>query len=331
MKTNTKIRLLVAALGGSVFSYSDVRASDGGSAHRLRFICAHHARGADEGPSDEGPPSYGEAHFPHWHQGLPPRLISSSASHDSLLLPTQLDGRLQRHPTVTGVLSELPGSGSRTAVQQERGLAQMIPILIKKHFFDALPDFIRLTVTGFEQALENGGVDECSLAEFFDLSLVDPDTFAYITRDQRPPRQSVAIYGYATDAIMRRDGIINRIKRNIIDEILMIIQLLITPDLPDEVIAQLENYIDHLLAQIVPPLNRAMFEVLQSEMAAEIATRCCFGWCRKLKKEDKQNLVRGILHVLGGVLGGIFGEVVTHGADEIATGICGIIAARGES
>jgi hypothetical protein len=38
----------------------------------------------------------------------------------------------------------------------------------------------------------------------------------------------------------------------------------------------------------------------------------------------------GICHMLGAVLGRIFGEGFERGADELAQGICGIIAAQSE-
>jgi hypothetical protein len=313
MKTNTKIRLLVAALGGNVFSYNDARASEFPGCYSCeRTFDMFTASG-------EGTDRFKENPLIHYSEYAPRRTRQG---------PDSTTGMRGRRPTITGVLSQL--EDVLPIGQQERGLAQMIPILIKKHFSDALPAFVGLTTEGFKHTVQEKGINECSLEEFFTFSLVDPDTFQYVTRDQRPRRESIAIYGYATDAIMGRDGIINRIKRNIMDEVLMIIQLLITPNLPDEVVLQLEQYIDHLLGQIVPSLKRAMFEILRSDMVAEVATGCC-GWCKMLKKEDKENLTRGICHMLGAMLGRIFGEGFEHGADELASGICSIIAAQSEA
>jgi hypothetical protein len=231
---------------------------------------------------------------------------------------------LSRKPTISGVLSQLSNSDLIPVDQQERGLGHLISTLIRKNFFDAFPAFVNLTVEGFKQANKRGEIDECSLEEFFNLSLVDSNTFQYVTRDSRPARESVAIYGYAIGAIMAQDGIINRIKRNIMDEIITIFQSLITTNLPDGIIEQLEDYINHLLEQIVPSLKQIMFEILRSDEVAEVATGCC-GWCKKLKKKDKENLTRGICHMMGGMLGTVFGEGFEHGANELAEGICGII------
>ncbi|MDR2371583.1 MAG: hypothetical protein LBD60_00315 [Puniceicoccales bacterium] len=297
MKTNTKIRLLLAALGGNLFPYSGVHASDSEGLGE-RYLCE-----------------------------TTPSKFTARRAFDP---PPPPHHSLSRNPTLTGVFSRLDNDDLRSTGQQEQGLARAIPILIKKHFWDALPAFVDLTLTGFKRAIKEGGVNECSLEELFTLSLMDSDTFQYVTRDRRPPRESVAIYGFATDAIMGRDGIINRIKRNIMDEILMIIQLLITPNIPDEVIEQLEAYVDHLLRGICPDLKRAIFEILRSDEVAEVATSCC-GWCRKLTKENKKNLTMGICHMLGAMLGRIFGDGFEHGADELAQGICGIINAQNGS
>ncbi|MDR2812655.1 MAG: hypothetical protein LBB05_02630 [Puniceicoccales bacterium] len=325
MKTNIKIRLLVAALGGNVFFYSDARASDWNGL----------------GPCEEVPVgletfdfSGCEAKYPAPYRGIVRISQSSDQGHGKLRTSTMIlhqhpeTGSFSRRPTITGTLSQLDSSDLLPIMQQERGLARIIPILVQKYFFDALPAFVDLTVTGFRQIIRNGSISECSLEEYFTFSLIEPDTFQYVTRDQRPPRESVAIYGYATDAVMGRDGIINRVKRNIMDEILMILQFFIMHNIPDELIAQLENYVDHVLGQIVPALKQAMFEILR-DIVAEMATGCC-SWCKKLSKEDKKNLTRGICHMLGGVLGRIFGEGFELGADELANGICGIIANQNE-
>ncbi|MDR1907063.1 MAG: hypothetical protein LBQ03_02505 [Puniceicoccales bacterium] len=334
MKTNIKIRLLVAALGGSIFSYNNACASDSmelasydETPKAFDFYPAPyrgcvHIRSARQAPdhASERIPLSASRDFP-----------LAASQETFIILPKDFEPmipRLRRKATISGVLGNLNESDLIPLEQQERGLAQMIPILIKKHFFDALPAFVDLTVIGFKRTLRERGINECSLEELFTFSLVHPDTFQYVTRDQRPPRESVAIYGYATDAIMGQDGIINRIKRNIMDEILMVIQLLIAPNIPDEVGVQLEQYVDHLLLRIIPPLKQAMFEILRSDLVTEVAT-CC-GWCRKLKKENKESLTRGICHMLGAVFGRLFGAGFEQGADELANGICGIIAAHSE-
>jgi hypothetical protein len=264
MKTNTKIRLLLAALGGSVFSYSDAHASestgyffDEGIPPRSMYL---EPFGSDEVETDQLEP----------YHYTPMSMRPGSG-------PTRRMGL--RRATITGIFNPLDDGDLMSIDQQEQGLARIIPISIRKHACDALPAFVNLTVTGFKRAIKEGGVNECSFETFFTFSLVDPDTLQYITRDQRPPRESIAIFGYATDAVEGRDGIINRIKRNIMDEILLIIQSLIAPNPPDEVVLQLEQYVDQQLARIVPSLKRAMFEILRSDMVAEVATGCC-GWCR---------------------------------------------------
>jgi hypothetical protein len=259
-----------------------------------------------------------------------PRKIPQSRSHDCLahLFQGGDPSNLRRKPTISGALSQFDSSDLLTRRQQERGLAQIMVIKVKKETYGIFPDIAKTTTKGFEQIIEKKDLNECSLIEFIEFSLVDPDSFQYVTRDQRPPRESATIYDYATDAITGGDGIINRLKRNIMDEILMIIQSLITHNISDEVIAQLENYIDHILGQIVLPLKRAMFEILRS-IAAERATGCC-GCCKKLSKADKKNIARGICHMAGSVLGTVFGDGFERGANELASGICSLIAAESE-
>jgi hypothetical protein len=308
MKTNTKVRLLVAALGGNVFFYNDARAS---------------STGYSFGESTPGEPlciekfGFGESE----ELKLTPY---------GGFIPIPPKNKLSRRPTIKGILGHLRDGILLSTDQREQGMARMLSFLLQKHCNDILPAFISLTVEEFEQVLEEGGIDECSLEESFAFSVMNPKIIELIVRSQHSLRKAIAVYGYAAGSIMGPNGVVNRMKGNIMDEALMIIQLTITPNIPPEVVSQLERYVDHLIGQIVPALKQATFEILQSDMAAEVATGCC-GSCKKLKKKDKENLANGICHMLGGVLGRFFGEGFERGANELAQGICGIINARSDS
>jgi hypothetical protein len=84
---------------------------------------------------------------------------------------------------MTDVLSTINEADLISVSQQERALAQMMSILIKKDFSDALSAFVDRTVTGFKQACQVGQVNECSLEELFAFSLVFPDIFHDVTPD----------------------------------------------------------------------------------------------------------------------------------------------------
>jgi hypothetical protein len=265
---------------------------------------------------------------PDEHAPLPPRRIPSSTSYDSFMRLGQGSPRIRKN-TMSGCLSQLDKISLMSVTQQEKGLARMIPIMIQKALTDALPQFVNLVIRGFRQVCEDGGINECSLNEFFELSLRDRDTFQYVTRDKRDPRRSVAIYSYAQAAVTGQNGIINRMKRNILDELFMVIQALIIENIPQEAIEQLTGYVDMRLDELTEALKHAMFEILRDIVFADGGTSCC-GCCGKASKKDKQNLAMGITHMLGGVLGTFFGDGFERGADELAQGICGIIAAQSE-
>ncbi|MDR0740863.1 MAG: hypothetical protein LBF34_04105 [Puniceicoccales bacterium] len=311
MKTNTKIRLLVAALGGSIFSYSDARASDSGEYYSSEETRLETLDYGESGPD-----------HPNSYQGYTPASIIHCADSTARMGP--------RRPTITGTLSSLDEKGLLSTRQRERRLALIMHNGIRDQLHETLPVFAAITLKGFKQALHEGGVNECSLKELFDFSFADHETFQHIVRGLHPPREAVAIYGYATDAITGKDGLVNQIKHKIMREIRQVIQVLIIGNIPDEVIEQLEAYFDYLFEEIIPVLKLAMFEYLQSDEVAEVAIGCC-GWCKRFTKENKKKLTEGILHTLGGVLGLFFGRGVEQGLDEIAQGICGIIDAQSDS
>ncbi|MDR2371582.1 MAG: hypothetical protein LBD60_00310 [Puniceicoccales bacterium] len=311
MKTNTKIRLLLAALGGSVFSYSDARASDS-----MEYPSSKETRLEAFSFGEFGPD------YPNPYRGYTPAFITHCADSTARM------GR--RKPTITGTLSSLDEKSLLSTGQRERRLALIMHNGIQDQLHETLPVFAAITLNGFKQALREGGVNECSLEELFNFSFVDHETFQHIVRGLHSPREAVAIYGYATDAITGKDGLVNQIKHKIMREIRQVIQVLIMGNIPDEVIEQLEAYCDYLLEEIIPALKLAMFEYLQGDEVAEVATGCC-GWCKRLTKENKKNLTKGILHTLSGALGLFFGRCVEQGLDEIAQGICGIIDAQNDS
>ncbi|MDR0417886.1 MAG: hypothetical protein LBH08_00415 [Puniceicoccales bacterium] len=395
MKTNTKIRLLVAALGGSIFSYSDVRATGHFACRGIMTMNGQNVplsglngiphtqpqqpRGASAN-HDYSPHDWGltrEVASRDWgsiqNQSLaavgaprrmdlmqtsPSRGIRASASHDlGLTLNStevsssqgirasasqDLGSILSQGLSLVGALSDQDcGSillqeedGIRwhqiSSEQQERGLAEIIFILLGRNMFAALPEFTKLLMAGIKKMLREGCVNEGSFQEFFMLALRNPQTFEYVTHTGRSAREALAMYTFVADAVTEQDGIINLVKCNVMNDIIMIIQHLIVPDIPEEVIMRLENFIDQQMDEITPILIQTMFTVLQSDGVAEIATGCC-GWCKKLKPEDKQNLAKGICHTLGVVLGRFLGTGIESAADELANGICGLIAARSES
>jgi hypothetical protein len=83
---------------------------------------------------------------------------------------------------MTGVLSILSETYLIPVGQQERDLAQIMLILIKKNCSDALPEFVDRTVTRFKQACKTGKVQECSLEKLSAFSGIHPDIFQYVTR-----------------------------------------------------------------------------------------------------------------------------------------------------
>ncbi|MDR1435437.1 MAG: hypothetical protein LBI77_03475 [Puniceicoccales bacterium] len=210
---------------------------------------------------------------------------------------------------------ELPSTS-----QKEKALKQIIPILIKKHFSDALPAFVALTRKGFKEEIgRRGGIDDCSLDQLLNFALVDPDTFRYLTRGERPERRSIAVYGYASNAIEGHDGIINRIKRNIMDDFILWVSALISPNIPRKAINQLENFLDKLLEQVIPSLKQSMFTLLRSDFMIDSVGCCRF--CRKITPETRQQIASGAVNIIGSVLNHFLGDGFKEGAWNLAIGI----------
>jgi hypothetical protein len=120
------------------------------------------------------------------------------------------------------------------------------------------------------------------------------------------------MYSYVTGAIMGDDGIINRIKHNILDDIFLIIQALLMDDIPDAVIEQLEGYVNYRLSLFIPAFKQVFFEILYSDAVAE-SVGCC-----GLRKQDRKELIMAIVRMFSSASGRLIGPGFEQGVLEAA-------------
>ncbi|MDR2200693.1 MAG: hypothetical protein LBN94_01060 [Puniceicoccales bacterium] len=232
--------------------------------------------------------------------------------------------------TITGCLSRMEDAvccagGELPSIQdKEQQLAAIMPILIKKYFYAILPAFVDLTLHSFEVEITGArGLKNSELEEIFNLSLVDPDTFQYVTRDQRPAKVSVAIYGYAEQSIEGKDGILNKIKRNVMDEIVLWLSALISPQIPGAVIQQVEHFLDDFFRQMMSPLKQAMFTVLKNfkDEFDENSYSCCWKRCKKITPATRARIADGVAKTVGAVVDHFVGNGFSAGVVGLAGGL----------
>jgi hypothetical protein len=242
----------------------------------------------------------------------------STASDQSLIR----DLRSSRRPTMTDFLFQR-GNGRMSAEAQERNLARTIREHIIRCTQEASPAFVRFVVDGFAKAHRKRSEEErhATLERMLNLRLMDRERFMYVTRGDRPPQEAMALYEHAGECVQGESGVIKQIKDRVMDETLLIIQRFIYPEIPNEAIEQLEEYIDSLLIPLGDALVDVVFELLGNDDF--ISVGCC-GCCKKLSREDKQLLVGAAVQIIGSVLGRIF-PGVEQGANVVAQVIYGSI------
>lgn len=203
---------------------------------------------------------------------------------------------------------------------RNKNFVHILQILIAKHFSNAFPEFVQLIIEGYEHK-------NCSFAELVEFVLHEPNEYEYVKRDRRQPRKLVAMHCYVEDAISGEDGIVNRVKRNIIDEIIMWLSLSY-PELPDEFIDQLDHVVTNAMAPIVDALRKAVILELQHSDFDADYVMCCGCKCKKLSPEAKQQIKEQILSGVGGILHGVtkkfLGEEVADGVSNLFSGITSI-------
>ncbi|MDR2807078.1 MAG: hypothetical protein LBB11_02895 [Puniceicoccales bacterium] len=214
-------------------------------------------------------------------------------------------------------------------VEEKIALTKVVMALLKKHFSYALPSFIKLTTKAFkEKVASNGGIDDCSLEQLFSLALLDQNTFAYVTRDQRPICKSVSVYGYVSEAVGGEDGIINKIKRNIMDEIILWISALVPigdVEQQQHIIQLLEDFLNDFLLQMAQALKQMMFALLsrnEGSYNVEDSAGCC--GCQTLNKitpATKQKIVSGLTNMIGQTIDHFLGSGFSQNVCQLANGI----------
>ncbi|MDR0590811.1 MAG: hypothetical protein LBG09_03115 [Puniceicoccales bacterium] len=241
-----------------------------------------------------------------------------------VLLPRiSTDHVSDRRPTMTDFLSER-GDHRMSAEDQEQNLAQTIKEFIVRYTREAVPEFVTFIVDGFERAQRKSDQEEQrdALERMLRLRLLNQETFKYITHGAQSPQEAMLMFEQAGEFVQGQTGAIYKIKCRVMDETLLIIRRFIYPDIPDEAVAELEEYIDNLLLPLSNALVDVVFELLRDDTFAP--TGCC-GCCKKLSSDDKRLIAGGAIQMTGAILGKVFGSGFEQGANIVAQGICGSI------
>lgn len=206
---------------------------------------------------------------------------------------------------------------------------------IAKHVCAAFPDFIKITIKKFVTLLKEHPSDiESTMEDYMKFCLLNQRSLPYIMRDNRQSAtQQLGIYTYAQAAVSHQDGIINKVKRNVIDEIRLWFNVFLNID--ENTYSKVEKIIDDMLIPLSDVLTRATFQVLDTDEYLPLTKGgcLCFGRCfggKKISKETKHKLVAGLTGVLAGALKFIVGDTLAEGAKDTAIGIWDAIAELNE-
>jgi hypothetical protein len=237
--------------------------------------------------------------------------------------PSHPDSQLaERRDTITGLFNEFDGQKISTR-RLEQNLAREIKSLITYYVTNAMSIFVQFVTKGCEEALNKyQNNPEDAMADLLKLRLMNEQTFRYVVQQSsRPSHEALALYQHAGQCVQGNDGVINKIKFKVMNRILSIVRMLY-PDIPEEVVEQLEEYIDSLLIPLGDALVDVVFELLEDDAFAPAG--CC-GCCKKLSKKDRRRIALGAAQMVGAVLGRIFGQGFEDGVNLVARGICGAV------
>jgi hypothetical protein len=157
-------------------------------------------------------------------------------------------------------------------------LEPIINANLKQQLSNAFAGFVEALV----KKIENEGIKDLSHLEFLKAHLKHEATFRYLRRSDRSEREQMALYTYADAAVAGNDGLFNKVKRNVLDEIYLLVGLynaLIEQISPDDLIEEekflqyMDNYVGSILDMMLSQVTGAAFSLL-SELIPEPCCGC---------------------------------------------------------
>ncbi|MDR0444934.1 MAG: hypothetical protein LBG98_01435 [Puniceicoccales bacterium] len=200
-------------------------------------------------------------------------------------------------------------------------LEELEPIInanLKQQLSIAFAGFVEALV----QKIEVEGIRDLSHQEFLMAHLKHEATFCYLRRADRSEREQMALYTYTDAAVAADDGLFNKVKRNVLDEVYMLIGLYnalvgrISPhDLIDEreFLQYVEFHINTVLDTMLSHVTGAVFSLL-SELISEPCCGCLSK--TKLSYNERVQLASSTGRLLKGVLKKFLDKDIVEGVSE---------------
>jgi hypothetical protein len=197
-------------------------------------------------------------------------------------------------------------------------LEELEPIInasLKQQLSIAFSGFVETLV----QKIEDKGIKDLSHQEFLTAHLKHEATFCYLGRADRSKRDQMALYTYADAAVAADDGLFNRVKRNVLDEVYMLIGLynslvkqLSSDYIVDEreFLQYIEHHINAVLDTMLPRVAGAVFTLL-SELISEPCCGCLSN--TKLSYDERVQLASSARCLLKGVLKKLLDKDIVEG------------------
>ena len=211
----------------------------------------------------------------------------------------------------------------------ESNFVQALCGCIKKHLYQAYPAFINVTVKEFCKIMkENPSSIKVSIEEYMSHALMDHEHFQYITRGNRSPRQTLGVYSYAQAAVNDDDGIINKVKRNVMDEMFSWINVFFNVN--EGVLLNIEDFLDRLLEELSERITEATFDLLnQSEYLDQSGGFLRnFDFLKGVSKETKSQIANRLKGTICGVIESQLGSNFIDNVNGLAKSVCRAVVER---
>ena len=200
---------------------------------------------------------------------------------------------------------------------------------IKRYLYQAYPAFINVTVKEFCEIMKkNPSSMQASMEEYINHVLMNHEHFQYITRGNRPPRQTLGVYSYAQAAVNDDDGIINKVKRNVMDEMFSWINVFFNVN--EKVTSNIEIFLDRLLEEFSDRITEVTFDLLnQSEYLDQPSGFLGnFNLFKGVSKETKSQIANRLKGTICGVIESQLGSNFIDNVKGLAKSVCRAVVER---